>query len=343
MYILGKEVTNFEKEFAKYNSTKFAIGTGSGTEALHLALLLLGIGRGDAVITTSNTAVATIAAIELVGANPILVDINPDTFNIDPNCIEDHLKRLSEQKSVKVKAVIPVHLYGQPADMAAIMEIANRYELKVIEDCAQSCGAEIRKKKVGSWGHLAAFSFYPTKNLGALGDGGILITNDSKLAEDAYALREYGWKERYISNLPGINTRLDEIQAAILRIKLKYIDNDNSKRRNIAELYNAGLKHADVILPKVEKDYLHVYHQYVIRTSRRDQLQSYLKHEGIGTSVHYPLPVHFQPAYKNRRLVLGRLPITEAVVSEILSLPMFPELTESQVFKVTEKIKLWSF
>ena len=338
-YILGNEVESFEKEFTSYLGTKYAVGTGSGTDALHLALRTLGIGEGDVVLTVSHTAVATVAAIELAGATPVFVDIDPLTFNMDSNCLEDVLKKL-KSCSHKLKAIVPVHLYGQTADMDSIMDIASRLGLYVIEDCAQAHGAMLKKQKAGTWGHMAAFSFYPTKNLGTLGDGGALVTNDHKLYDKARILREYGWKERYISSIPGMNTRLDEIQAAILRVKLRHLDTDNEKRQTLAQKYDQLLPEI-INLPKPIPQTKHVYHQYVIRTSHRDALREYLTRQGVGTAIHYPVPVHLQPAYKDRIIHAAKLPLTENVAKEILSLPMYPELTDDQLSSICKIITNW--
>lgn len=331
-YILGEEVTAFEEEFSKYVGVSHGIGVGSGTEALHLALVACGVGKGDEIITISHTAVATVAAIELAGAKPIFVDIEEDFYTLDPKTIE---KVITEN----TKAIIPVHIYGQPADLYNILEIAKRYNLKVIEDCAQAHGAMYKTKRVGSYGDMACFSFYPTKNLGAIGDGGIVITNNSELAERAKLLREYGWAERYISYFPGWNTRLDELQAAILRIKLKYLDSDNAKRARLAALYEKELLGTPFLLPKKRNDVTHVFHLYVIRSQRRDALQEFLKDKGIHALVHYPVPIHLQPAYKNRLSCRNGLTITEGVAHEILSLPMYPELDENDLMSVVEAMK----
>ncbi len=338
-YILGKEVESFEREFANYLDTKYVVGTGSGTEALHLVLRTLEIGEEDAVLTVSHTAVATVAAIELAGATPVFVDIDHLTFNMDPNCLEDVLKKFKSSNH-KLKAIIPVHLYGQPADMVSIMDIAKRHGLYVIEDCAQAHGAMLKNQKAGTWGHMAAFSFYPTKNLGALGDGGALVTNDPKLYDKARILREYGWKERYISSIPGMNTRLDEIQAAILRVKLRHLDTDNEKRQALAQKYDQLLPEV-INLPKTIPQTKHVYHQYVIRTSDRDALREYLTRQGVGTAIHYPVPVHLQPAYKDRTIHAAELPCTENIAKEILSLPMYPELTDDQLSSICKIITNW--
>ena len=345
-YILGHEVNGFEQEFARYLGIGHAIGVGSGTEALHLALRVCGIGQGDGVITVSHTAVATVAAIELAGATPVLVDIDTETFVMDLNRLEDTINKYYSRKrasvSGRLKAIVPVHLYGQPSDMSAILEIARRYKLCVIEDCAQSHGAAIQGRKTGAWGDMGVFSFYPTKNLGALGDGGALVTDDPRLAEQARLLREYGWRERYISHMPGMNTRLDELQAAILRVKLKYLDKENAWRRELARIYNALLSITDLILPGEQNGVEHVYHQYVVRSKHRDGLRRFLQEHSVGTLIHYPAPVHLQPAYKDRTIIgRGRLQNSEQVCREILSLPLHPQMTDVQVKQVSELIVQW--
>jgi dTDP-4-amino-4,6-dideoxygalactose transaminase len=330
-YILGTKVAKFEQAFARFIGVEQAIGVGNGTDAIVLALRVGGVGDGDTVFTVSHTAVATVAAIELVGAVPVFVDIDPVSFTMDPARLETAIRQ-TETKDGR-KAVIPVHIYGHPVDMPAIMEIANRHNLYVVEDCAQAHGAKIQGRSVGAWGHIAAFSFYPTKNLGAFGDGGMVTTNDAKLADVARAVREYGWRERYISERRGMNTRLDELQAAILTVKLRYLEEENTRRRDIARLYDAALKNSDVRLP-VSRQSSHVYHQYVIRSSNRDAFRERLKKEGISTALHYPLPVHEQPAYAGRVTSPDGLPQTELISKEIVSLPMFGHMTEQQVLHV---------
>ena len=341
LYILGEEVRAFEQEFAAFLSVEHTIGVGSGTDALHLALRACGVGQGDVVLTVSHTAVATVAAIELTGATPLLVDIDPATFTIDA----DHLRATIDDhrsKGSALKAVIPVHLYGQPADMPGITELAKRYNLRVIEDCAQSHGAAVMGRMTGTWGDVAAFSFYPTKNLGALGDGGAVVTNDPELASRARRLREYGWEERHVSHAPGMNTRLDELQAAILRVKLRYLKEENARRKQIAQLYNRILRDTPLKLPQVRDGAKHVYHQYVVRSDRRDEIRAFLTDKGVGTLILYPQPVHLQPAYKGR-VLLGRggLPSTEQVCREILCLPMHPQLGDGEVVRVAELICRW--
>ncbi len=328
-YILGQEVKSFELEFAAYIGVKHCIGVGSGTEALHLALRACGVGSGDEVISVSHTAVATVTAIELAGADPVFVDIDRDTYTMAP----EGLKRAITPRT---KAIIPVHIYGHPAAMDEILAIAREQSIFVIEDCAQAHGALYKGKKVGSFGDMACFSFYPTKNLGALGDGGAVVTDNKDLGEKAVLLREYGWAKRYISHFSGLNTRLDEIQAAILRVKLTYLDRDNMARSNLALLYYKGLADLDLVLPKVREGCTHVFHLFVVRSTNRDDLLTKLRAQGVGVSVHYPLPVHLQPAYKK---FARDLPNTELVAREILSLPMYPELSDTQVIRVINMVE----
>lgn len=338
-YILGKEVAKFEAEFASYLGVSESVGVGSGTEALHLALRACGIGNGNAVITVSHTAVATVCAIQLAGAVPILVDIDPVTFTIDLNQVKEVL---ASNPPGLVRAIVPVHLYGHPAPMPEIMELAEAHGLCVIEDCAQAHGAKIAGKTVGSFGDFGAFSFYPTKNLGALGDGGALCTNRPELAAKARELRQYGWKERYISESHGLNTRLDELQAAILRVKLRYLDRENQRRQVIAEHYKRLLSSSSLMLPSMAASVEHVYHQYVARCSRRDDLKMTLKQNGIETAILYPMPIHLQPGYRDSvRIRQHGLPVTEQICGEILSLPIYPELKEEDVRRVSELVLKW--
>ncbi|MBT8365770.1 MAG: DegT/DnrJ/EryC1/StrS family aminotransferase [Deltaproteobacteria bacterium] len=331
-YILGEEVKAFEVEFAAYLGVAYGIGVGNGTEGLHLALAACGIGPGDEVITVSHTAVATVAAIEQAGAIPVLVDIDPDFYTIDP-------RRIATAVTAKTKGIVPVHLYGQPADLDPIMKIAAKYRLWVIEDCAQAPGAMYKGKRVGSYGDLACFSFYPTKNLGAIGDGGMVVTDQPELAQQVGLLREYGWAERCVSHIAGVNSRLDEMQAAILRIKLPYLDQDNSARARIAAMYRARLSECDIILPTCRQEARHVYHQYVVRAPRRDELQQHLKKLGIFALIHYPVPVHRQPAYRGRLAGSNGLPETERAAREVLSLPIYPELSEDDQEAVLEAVR----
>ncbi|MFH1734461.1 MAG: DegT/DnrJ/EryC1/StrS family aminotransferase [bacterium] len=334
-YIMGREVQSFEQEFAAYIGVRHAIGVASGTDALELSLRACDVGPGDLVFTVSHTAVATVAAIELTGATPVLVDIDPVTYTMDPNCLE---VALAHPPGGTPKAVIPVHLYGHPAAMPAILELANRHGLYVIEDCAQSHGAIMDGRMTGAWGDIAAFSFYPTKNLGALGDAGMVVTENPALAERVRLLQQYGWRERYISDIPGGNSRLDELQAAVLRVKLRGLDKENMRRQSLAQTYNALLVDAGLILPGVRSGVTHVYHQYVVRLPQRDALRAYLRQAGIGAIIHYPAPVHLQPAYQGRLPIVAPLPWTEQVAKQVLSLPMFPQLSDDQILCVGECI-----
>ena len=334
-FILGPEVAAFEREFAVYIDAQHAIGVGSGTEALHIALLALGIGAGDEVITVPNTAVATVAAIELTGARAVLCDVCPDSMLMD-------VEKLERAITPRTRAIIPVHLFGQSADLDPILAIGRSKNLSVLEDCAQAHGATYRGKRTGAWGDMACFSFYPTKNLGAIGDGGFVATDDPQLAENARLLREYGWRERYVSDIAGWNTRLDELQAAILRVKLRTLDADNAKRRHRAAMYDELLTTAAVTTPSEMPYGQHIYHLYVVRSARRDELQAFLKERGIGSLVHYPAPIHLQPAYRGRLGDVGSFPETELAAREILSLPMFPELAEQEVRQVVKAVRAFS-
>jgi dTDP-4-amino-4,6-dideoxygalactose transaminase len=331
-YILGEETKTFESEFAQYIGVPYGIGVGSGTEALHIALAACGIGAGDEVVTVSHTAVATVAAIELTGARPVFVDIEPDYYTLDPNKLEAAITK-------QTKAIIPVHIYGQAADMLPILDIAKKHGLRVIEDCAQAHGAIYHGRRVGSWGDMACFSFYPTKNLGAVGDGGMVVTSDPKLAEKTRLLREYGWAERYISKIPGWNTRLDELQSAILRVKLRSLDLDNQARANLASIYDHSLEGVGLVTPKQRQKSTHVYHLYVIRSMERDNMQSFLKMRGVGALIHYPVPVHLQPAYRDKLRSSDNLFETEKAACEVLSLPIYPELSEKDLQTIVEIAK----
>lgn len=331
-YVGGTEVISFEKEFAAYLEANYAVGVGSGTDAIAVALRACGVGSGDMVATVSLTAVGTVAAIELAGATPILVDIDPQRFTMDPKPLERLIK------SFPIRAIIPVHLYGQPADMQRIMHLAAKHKVYVIEDCAQAHGAEIDGSKCGTWGDLGAFSFYPTKNLGAMGDAGAVVTNDPELAKRIEFLREYGWKER-ISMIPGMNSRLDPVQAAILRVKLQYLDMANNRRQEIAYCYEAVLRQTDIVPPGTMPETKHVYHQYVVRSSNRNAFREHLRRNRIQTAVHYPQPIHVQPAYKDRLPIYGGCLLhTEKACNEIVSLPCFPELTDQELEKIIKCI-----
>jgi len=331
-YILGDEVRAFEAEFAGYVGAAHGVGVGSGTEALHLALAACGIGPGDEVVTVSHTAVATVAAVAMAGATPVFVDIAPTYYTLDP-------RALAAAITLRTKAVVVVHLYGQPADLDGVLAVARPRGLRVIEDCAQAHGAQYRGRPVGSWGDLACFSFYPTKNLGALGDGGMVVTGDAALAERVRLLREYGWAERYVSHVGGWNSRLDELQAAVLRVKLRHLDADNAVRVTLAARYDAALAGAAVVTPACRPDATHVFHLYVVRSARRDELQAFLKSRGVGALVHYPVPVHLQPAYKGRFRGGEELAESERAAREVLSLPLYPELEPEAVDAVARTVR----
>lgn len=328
-YILGDEVASFEAEFAAYLGVREAITVANGTDALQLALRACGVGPGDEVITVSHTAVATVAAIEAAGASAVLVDIDPKSYTIDPEQVADAL-------APETKAIVPVHLYGHPAAMAAITDMAHTHGLRVIEDCAQAHGARIGGRRVGSLADAGCFSFYPTKNLGALGDGGAVVTDDPEVAQRVRSLREYGWAERFVSHVPGLNSRLDELQAAILRVKLHGLDRDNESRRRVADRYVEALRAVDVTVPEVGHDCEHVFHLFVTRSPRRDTHIERLREMGVAPGVHYPVPVHKQPAYANRLRCVGGLEHTEAAAREVLSLPMYPELAAAEVEAVAQ-------
>ena len=338
-YILGKEGEAFEREFAAWQGAPRAIGCANGTDALTLALRGLGIGQGATVVTVSHTAVATVAAIEMVGATPLLLDIDPDTFTMDA----DELVAVLDDPPPglpPIRAVIPVHLYGQACDLGPMLKAAQQHGVAVIEDCSQAHGATLGGRKVGTMGDVACFSLYPTKNLGALGDGGVISTADSQLADRIAAIRQYGWKERYISAEVGVNSRLDELQAAILRVKLTALDAGNARRQAIAAAYDAALAGARVAAPVRRADAGHVFHQYVLRVPDRAEAMARLRADGIATAIHYPQPVHLQPAYR------GRTPLgpagcaeTARAAGEVMSLPMFPELADAQVERVCEALR----
>jgi dTDP-4-amino-4,6-dideoxygalactose transaminase len=333
-YILGKEGEAFEREYAAWQGAARAIGCANGTDALTLALRGLGIGPGATVVTVSHTAVATVAAIEMVGATPLLLDIDPDTYTMDPEelvaVLEDPPPGLPP-----IRAVIPVHIYGQACDLGPMLKAAAARGVPVIEDCSQAHGATLGGTKVGNHGQVACYSLYPTKNLGALGDGGVLTTDDAALADRIGAIRQYGWKERYISAEVGVNSRLDELQAAILRVKLTALDAGNARRQAIAAAYDAALAGGRLAPPARRTDAGHVFHQYVLRVPDRGTVMARLRAEGIATAIHYPQPVHLQPAYLGRA-ALGPAGCAETAraAGEVMSLPMFPELTDAQVEQV---------
>lgn len=345
-YILGQETAAFEKEFAAFVGVAHGLGVASGTDALVVALRACGVRPGDGVITVAHTAVATVAAVELAGAVPILADIDPLRFTLSPASLENTIRQHQAQpagRTVPLKAVVGVHLYGQPADLPALEAITRQHGLTLIEDCAQSHGASLGGRATGTWGRAAAFSFYPTKNLGALGDGGAVVTSDPEVARQARLLREYGWQERYVSHIPGLNSRLDEVQAAVLRVKLRHLEAENQRRQALARRYDEAVTAAGLTAPAVAAQATHVFHQYVVRTPARDRLRAFLGERGVGTLIHYPVPIHLQPAYRDRlELAPGGLPETEAAAREVLSLPMFPQLTDEQVERVCEALREWS-
>lgn len=330
-YALGSEVAAFEEEFATFCGTDFAVAVNSGTSALHLALLSAGVERGDEVITVASTFVATVAAIDYVGARPVFVDVEPGTLNMDTSQI---MARVTE----RTKAIMPVHLHGHPADMDPILEIAANCGLRVIEDAAQAHDSEYKGRRVGSLGELGCFSFYPGKNLGAVGEGGMLVTNKAEYADMARKLRDWGQSAKYHHDLKGFNYRMDGIQGAALRVKLRHLPKWTLARRRNAEIYNSLLADTHVTAPVEEPYARHVYHVYAVRTPDRDGLRAVLQEGGIQSGIHYPIPVHMQKAYADSGFAEGDLPVTEQAAKEQLSLPMFAELTEEQVHEVCSAI-----
>ncbi|BCA54778.1 glutamine--scyllo-inositol aminotransferase [Nitrospira sp. KM1] len=333
-YILGEEVEAFEQEWAQYLGVVACVGVANGTDALALALSAVGVSAGDEVITVSHTAVATVAAIEYLGACPVFLDIDPQTRCVDPRLIRSVL-------SPRTKAIVPVHIYGQPAPMDEILAVADGHGLKVVEDCAQAHGAAINGRKVGTFGHAAAFSFYPTKNLGALGDGGAIVTDDPSIAETLRALRQYGWKRRYISQTQGRNSRLDELQAAVLRFKLPFLEERNQRRRTIAQSYQAALVGTGLQPPVSVRDTLHAMHLFVVESRAREALEAHLRSAGIASARHYPMPVHLQPAYAGRLRGSDQLPITEALYQRILTIPCHPDLEDGHIDRIASALRLW--
>jgi dTDP-4-amino-4,6-dideoxygalactose transaminase len=331
-FILGHDVELFEREFAEFCEADYAVGVDSGTSALELALRACDIGPGDEVITAANTFIATALAISYTGATPVFVDIDPDTYNMDPRLLEKAI-------TPRTRAIIPVHLYGQPADMDPILDIARSRNLSVIEDACQAHGARYKGRRVGSLGHLAAFSFYPAKNLGAYGDGGMVVTNDKALAESIKLMRNYGQREKNTHLLRGFNRRLDTLQAAVLRVKLRHLDKWNEERRQHARRYTQYLSDTPFVAP-FEAEYGEpVYHLYVIRTQDRDGLRGYLQQQGISTGIHYPTPIHLQEAYRDLGYHRGSFPIAEEYAEQVLSLPMYAELSPGLIRHVTESLR----
>ncbi|MEJ2715531.1 MAG: DegT/DnrJ/EryC1/StrS family aminotransferase [Deltaproteobacteria bacterium] len=338
-FVLGKKLEEFEAAFADYiGDDVHALGVGSGTEAIHLALLAAGVGNGDYVITVPNTAVPTVSAISLAGAVPLLVDIDPHSYTMDPTLLRALAKKEKKRLGHRLKAIVPVHLYGQSAPMDPITEIAQEFDLTVIEDACQAAGALYRGRKVGSLGDYAAFSFYPSKNLGAYGDGGMVLTKDPDGAHKLRMLRNYGQEKRYHHTIKGINSRLDELQAAVLLVKLKYLDRWNARRQAIARLYSENIA-ADQVQKPTEMRYgTHIFHLYVIRHPRRGALQTYLEQKGVQTLIHYPIPIHLQEAYRELGYTRGAFPAAEECADRVLSLPMFPQLTNEQAVRVAAAI-----
>jgi dTDP-4-amino-4,6-dideoxygalactose transaminase len=332
-YILGPNVSAFEEEFAQYLGIAHALGLNSGTDALHLALRALEIGPGDEVITSTFSFIATAEAISILGAQPVFVDIDPRSYALDPRAVEAAI-------TPRTRAIIPVHLYGTPAPMHEIMRLAQRYSLAVVEDCAQSVGATIDGRKTGTFGAISAFSFFPSKNLGACGDGGMVVTDDAGLAQRIRALRAHGGRKKYYHEEIGLNSRLDELQAAILRVKLPHLEQWTQGRRAVAGRYDAAFAaEPGLQIPFEEPGCRNVYHQYTIRTARRDELQEALRAEGIGTAVYYPMPLHLQPAYAHLGGKPGDLPQAEAAAESVLSLPISPDLASSDQERVTDAIR----
>jgi len=332
-FILGKDGELFEQEFAAYCESEHAVGVDSGMSALELALRVHGIGDGDEVITVSHTFSATAFSISLTGARPIFVDVDPRTYNMDPMQIEAAI-------TPRTKAILPVHLYGQPADMEEISAIARKHRLILIEDACQAHGARYKGKRVGGWGDAACFSFYPGKNLGAYGDGGMIVTGNADLADKLRMLRNYGQREKYVHLLVAYNRRLDNLQAAVLRVKLRHLENWNSARREAAHLYDELLKDVDgIITPYAVSDRTHIYHLYVIQHPQRDALLSHLREHNVFAGLHYPKAVHQQPCYEKLDVPAGSLPITELLASRVISLPMYPEIRPEQIEFVCDQIR----
>jgi len=331
-FIMGPNVKKLEEEIAEFTGVKYGIGVGNGTDALLIALRALGIGEGDEVITTPFTFFASAETTSILGATPVFADINKDTLCIDPDSIEEKITE-------NTKAIIPVHIFGQMCDMDRIMEIAKKHNLYVIEDACQAIGSEYKGKRAGSIGHIGTYSFFPTKNLGGYGDGGMIVTNDKKLAEKMKMLRVHGSKIKYHHEMIGYNSRLDEIQAAILRVKLNHLVEWNNLRNEKAHYYNQLLKDVDIITPVEDKNVKHIYHMYVVRSKRRDDLVKYLKENGIGTGIYYPIPVHMQKTYEHLGYKEGDLPVTEEACTMTFALPLFPEITKEQQEYVVSVVK----
>jgi len=322
-YVLGKEVSAFEEEYAAYVGTKYCVGLANGLDALWLAFRVLGIGAGDEVLVQGNTYIASVMGITINGATPVFIEPD-DYYNID-------VDKLEEKITDKTKAILVVHLYGQASKMDKVVELCKKYNLRLVEDCAQSHGACFDGKMTGSFGDIGCFSFYPSKNLGCFGDGGCIVTNDEKIAQDMKMYRNYGSEKRYYNKVVGTNSRLDEMQAALLRVRLKYADEITQEKVDIANKYSEGIKNELIMLPKTNDKCTHVYHQYVVRCKRRDELKEYLQDKGIGTIIHYPIPPHLAEAYIYLGFKEGAFPITEMYANEVLSLPMYNGMTEEEL------------
>ncbi len=344
-FVLGKQGQAFEEEFAAWCGARFCVGCGSGTEAIHLALVAVGVQHGDEVITVPNTAVPTCSAISAAGATPVFVDVNPDTYTMDVAQVESKI-------TPKTKAIVPVHLYGHPVDMDALLEVAQRHSIPVVDDAAQAHGAQVRGRRIGSFGNATAWSFYPSKNLGAYGDSGAVTTNDEALRDQLVRLRNYGEERRYYHPIKGFNSRLDEIHAAMLRVKLRYLDEWNAARRRIAEFYLSHIVNPLITLPQEKSWARHSWHLFVVRCGAdfqsadlqagclryRDALRAHLQARGVGSQIHYPIPIHRQQAYADLNLPEGSLPVAEKLANEVLSLPLYPEMTEEQAAYVCEAV-----
>ena len=329
LYILGEEVEAFENAFSSYIGCEYSIGVGNGTDAIEIILKALDVGKGDEVITTSHTAVATIVGIISAGATPVLIDVSLEDYLMDVSCIESAI-------SPRTKAIMPVHLYGKPANLQALITLAKRYDVFLVEDCSQAHGAMFLEKKVGSFGIASAFSCYPTKNLAAIGDAGVITTDDSSLAQKMRRIRQYGWQSRNSSLEFGINSRLDEVQAAILSVKLKYLDANNLRRREIAGIYKKKFEDIEIKVQNIEGSAISVFHQFVIQVDQREKLISFLEDRGISTAVHYPNPIAQMPGYSDKVKIVGSLSNAKVVSEQILSLPMFPELSDHEVEFVSD-------
>lgn len=321
-YVLGNEVNNFEKEFADYVGAKYCVGLASGLDALWIALRILGIGEGDEVIVQGNTYIASVMGITINGATPVFVE--PDEYyNID-------VAKIEEKITEKTKAILVVHLYGQASNMDPIVKICNKYNLRLVEDCAQAHGAKFNGKQIGTFGDIGCFSFYPSKNLGAFGDAGAIVTNNAKIAEDTRVFRNYGSEKRYYNKVVGANSRLDEIQAGLLRVRLKYLDELTEEKRLICEKYLKELQNDKIVLPRIREGATHIWHQFVIKSAYRDELIEYLNGRGIGTIIHYPIPPHLSEAYQYLKMKEGDLPITEEYARTVLSIPLYNGMTKEE-------------